>query len=346
MMLMPPHPFRWSRRLLLAAILACAQGVPAVAATNAESPYAARQGFAFALLGGVPAHDGEETVVAQMLAQFGKETDLAIHTGDIKGRDERCDDRTYARRHALLDSSPVPLVLAPGENDWADCDRPAAGQFGPVERLSRLRELFFDPNDSLGMLKLDLQRQSETARFRGYPENARWEYGDILFVTLNIPGNRNNYRTGAGRNGEYEERVQADSSWLRQAFATAARLKTRGLVVAFSADPHFEGKHNIAGGIDPYAALKGDLARLASKYPGQVLVVHGAGVAPDRRRTGYAVADRPVKLNGKTLQNVRRVATHGAPGPAYWIKVSVAPGHKEVFRIEAANTVLRPPQPR
>lgn len=342
----PPPWFRRSRRLLLAAVLACVQQAPAAAATNAESPYAARQGFAFALLGGTPMRNGAEAVVAQMLVQFGKETDLAIHTGDFKGRDERCDDRTYDRRHALLDDSPVPLVLAPGENDWADCDRPAAGQFGPVERLNRLRELFFDPDTSLGMLKLDLQRQSDTARFRGYPENARWEYGDILFVTLNIPGNQNNYRTGAGRNGEYEERIQADSSWLRQAFAAAARLKVRGLVVAFSADPHFEGKHRIAGGIDPYAALKTDLARLASKYPGQVLVAHGAGKPPGERRAGYAAVDRPVKHNGKTLQNVRRVVTHGAPGPASWIKVSVAPDNKDVFEIEAANTVLRPPQPR
>ncbi|WP_296555696.1 hypothetical protein [Pigmentiphaga sp.] len=341
----PPRLAPWSR-LLLAVALACAPIAPMRATTNAESGYAARQGFAFALLGDVPAHDAEETIVTQMLAQFGTETDLAIHTGNIKGRDERCDDRTYARRHALLDGSPVPLVLAPGENDWADCDRPAAGQFGPVERLNRLRELFFEPDDSLGMLKLDLQRQSETASFRGYPENARWEYGDVLFVTLNVPGNHNNYRTGAGRNGEYEERIQADSSWLRQAFTAATRLKTRGLVVAFSADPHFEGRHTLAGGIDPYATLKTDLARLASKYAGQVLVVHGGGPSPDRGRASRALSDHPVKFNGKTLQNVTRVMTHGAPGPAHWLKVSVEPGNRDVFRIENASTVLRPPQPR
>lgn len=341
-----PRPLSWPR-LLLAAALACAAMAPAAAATtNAESGYAARQGFAFALLGSVPAHDGDETAVAQMLAQFGTETDLAIHTGNIKGRGERCDDKTYARRHALLDGSPVPLVLVPGEHDWAECDRPAAGQFGPVERLNRLRELFFDPDDSLGMLKLNLQRQSETARFRGYPENARWEYGDVLFVTLNVPGNQNNYRTGAGRNGEYEERIQADTSWLRQAFATATRLKARGLVLAFSADPHFEGRHTLAGGVDPYAALKVDLARLAAKYAGQVLVVHGGGPSHDRGRPGHALADHPVKFNGKTLQHVARVAVPAAPDPAHWLKVSVEPGNRDVFRIENANTVLHPPQPR
>ncbi|OVZ64220.1 hypothetical protein CDO44_02290 [Pigmentiphaga sp. NML080357] len=340
MIAVPPRLVRLVCRLGLAAGLAC-PALPATAATNPESPYAARQGFAFALLGNVPFNNADETIVAQMLGQFGTETDLAIHTGNVKGRDERCDDETYIRRHTLLNASPVPLVLAPGENDWADCDRAAAGQYGPVERLNRLRELFFEPDNSLGTLTLDLQRQSETVRFRGYPENARWEYGDILFVTMNVPGNHNNYRTGAGRNGEYEERVQADSSWLRQAFSAAAKLKTRGLVVAFAADPRFEGRHEYAGGTDPYASLKADLARLASKYTGQVLVVHGGNGPPEPH-----LPDHPVKLNGKTLQNVTRIRTYGHSRPAYWIKVSVEPGDKQVFRMETVNTVLRPPQPR
>jgi len=312
----------------------------AAASSHPESRYAARQGFAFALLGNAPLHASTEGIVSQVLAELATEVDLAIHTGNVKGPDEHCDDETYMRRHALLDASPVPLVLTPGENDWASCDRKAAGQYGPVERLNRLRELFFEPGDSLGRLRLDVQRQSETVRFRGYPENARWEYGGILFVTVNVPGNRNNYRTGAGRNGEYEERVQANASWLRQAFAAAARLKTRGVVVAFAGDPHFEGREKTPG-IDPYAQVKADLARLASKYSGPVLVVHG-GEAPPNHHT----PDRPVKLNGKTLQNVIRVRTYGYSRPAYWTKVSVLPGNRQVFSVETVNTVLTPPQPR
>ncbi|MDX3907946.1 MAG: hypothetical protein QHC78_19850 [Pigmentiphaga sp.] len=336
-----PRRFHLARRLGLPAALAFALLAPAHGSTNPESPYAARQGFAFALLSNLPSREADEDVVAQLLTQFGTETDLVIHTGNIKGRNERCDDETYAQRHALLNQSPVPLVLVPGENDWAICDRPEAGQYGPVERLNRLRELFFEPDNSLGMLTLDLQRQSETVRFRGYPENARWEYGGILFVTLNVPGNRNNYRTGAGRNGEYEERIQADASWLRQAFAAASRLKTRGLVVVFAADPLFGGDYRIANGTDPYAMLKADLARLASKYAGKVLVVHGIHVPPSMPRP-----DHPLKFNGKVLRNVTRVKTYGTTHPAYWTKVSVEPGNKDVFRIETLNMAPRPPQPR
>lgn len=330
------------RLALLACVIGLAAalvGLTAAAATNQESPHAARHGFAFALMGDQPSRPGDETVLNQMLAQFGLAADLAIHTGNFKGKGERCDDAVYSHRRKLLDASPIPLVLTPGENDWANCDLTAAGQFGPIERLARLRDLFFEPDDSLGMLKLSLQRQSETVRFRGYPENARWEYGGILFVTVNVPGNHNNYRNGAGRNGEYEERIQADTAWLRQAFAMATRLKTRGIVVAFSADPRFSGRRDSVGtGTDPYATLKTDLARLASRYAGQILIVHGGNT-----RTTTHRPDQPLRVNGKPLANTTRVTTYGAARPGSWIKVSVEPRDRNVFKIETMDTVLQPP---
>ncbi|ODU72803.1 MAG: hypothetical protein ABT00_17310 [Bordetella sp. SCN 68-11] len=74
--------------------------------------------------------------------------------------------------------------------------------------------------------------------------------------------------------------------------------------------------------------------------------MHGGGPSPDHSRSRHALADHPLKFNGKTLQNVARVATPAAPEPAHWLKVSVEPGNRDVFRVENANTVLRPPQPR
>ncbi len=316
------------------------------AATASESTYAARNGFAFALLGNIPASPREEETLAHVLDQVGKEADLAIHVGSIKGENERCEDKLYEQRRALLIQSPVPLILTPGDNDWADCDREAAGQYGPVERLNRLRDLFFDGPQSLGRLRLDLHRQSETVRYRGYPENARWEYGKVMFATFNTPGNQNNFRAGAGRNGEYEDRIQANAFWLRQVFAAAVRSKAKGIVLAFHADPRFQGKHDVApDGRDPYADLKSNLTKLASKYSGPVLVMHGSNDSG----TGLQKPDHPLRLKGKTLQNVTRIRAYGSPRPQYWVKVSVdgskKGGSTELFHIETLNTVLAPPQP-
>jgi hypothetical protein len=323
--------------LAAAAGTACAQdedipgGSPSTSA--AESSYAAEHGFAFAVLGNASDRAPDEKALSAELTQIGNEADLVIHTGNIKGRNEPCDDTVYSRRHALLRNSPVPLVYTPGEYDWAECDRQDSGQFSPIERLSRLRDLFFDPPRSLGLLTLDLQRQSETVRFRGYPENARWEYGGILFVTLNVPDNHNNFRTAAGRNGEYEERVQADDYWLRQAFMHAEQQRLRGLVVAFRADPHLTGKRDTgANGGDAYASLKAELAKLAAKYPGEVLIAHGTSGAADKH-----LPDHPLRLGSKVLDNVTRIRTYDAPNSSNWIKVSVTPGRKNVFRVETAR---------
>ena len=336
--------FSAARRLLaVAALIAGTLANGPSAQANTESSYASRNGFSFAVLGDTPASNRDEAITAQVLAQIGHETDLIVHVGNIKSKNERCDDELYLRRRALFETSPVPFVMTPGQHDWTDCDQTIAGRYGPVERLTRLRELFFESPQSLGELKQDLQRLSDTGRYRNYPENARWEYGGILFVTLNMPGTHNNYRTGAGRNGEYEERILANSFWLRQAFALATREKYKGIVIAFEADPNFEGRLNLdaSDGRDPYADFKATLARLAAKYPGQVLLLHGAH--------GNAAAapkpDHPLKVAGKTLDNVTRLKAFGASRPQSWRKVVMEPGKKGQFVIENRNTVIQPPQP-
>jgi hypothetical protein len=334
-------------RGIAAAAMAAASLWPlgqAGAATPSAPSQAADHSFSFALLGDTPAAASDETLLPQVLAQIGNEADFVIHIGNIKGEHESCDDAMLDKRQALLAASPVPLVLTPGDQDWADCDHESAGRFSPVERLNRMREALFDSPQSLGMVTIDVQRQSDTVRFRGYAENARWEYGHIVFATLNMPGNHNNFRRGAGRNGEYEERIMANGSWLRQAFATATHAKAKGLVLAFHANPHFGGsKEDVSAGEgrDPYGDFKNTLARLASKFPGQVLVVHGS----DKPANDPPRPDQPVKFNGKVLTNVVRVQTYGSPLSQYWIKVDVDPARKAPFRVETRTAVLAAPHP-
>ena len=107
------------------------------------------------------------------------------------------------------------------------------------ERLLRLRELFYTDDNTLGQRAMTIMRQSDQAKFRSYRENTRWETDGVLFVTLNVPGDNNNYKTAGGRNGEYEDRLEANRQWLARAFAVAHQRKMAGVVVMMHADPLF-----------------------------------------------------------------------------------------------------------
>jgi len=280
-----------------------------------------RIGPAIAVISDVPASEGQAQLLARTLDEIGRDSDLLIHLGNLKSESERCDDALYLRRRELLERSLVPLVLLPGDNDWADCALRAAGGFAPFERLTRLRELFFERPDSLGATRIALSRQSETSRFRGYPENARWIADGLMFVTVNVPGGQNNFQRGAGRNGELEERALANHAWLRQAFALAGRSEVRALVVAFHGDPDFSrGDANDRN--DAYAGFKQQLAQLAGHFKGQVLVLHGSE---------KPVQDAVLTLGGKRLPNVMRVGVHNSRAGESWLHIEYQMGRNPGF---------------
>ena len=123
-------------------------------------------------------------------------------------------------------------------------------------------------------------------RFRRDSENLRWQFGPILFVTIDVPDNNNDFRFGAGRNGEFEERLVADRVWLERAFRIASERRLPGIVIAIDADPHFETPLRPPDSRkrerDGYYEIKIALRELTRHFPGQVLLVQGR--APHRCR--------------------------------------------------------------
>ena len=47
----------------------------------------------------------------------------------------------------------------------------------------------------------------------------RWQMGDVVFITLNVPGDNNHFLNQGGRNGEFEERSVANIEWLERTTA-------------------------------------------------------------------------------------------------------------------------------
>jgi hypothetical protein len=275
--------------------------------------------FQFAVIGDAPYFAFEEAQVAATLDALAREpVAFVIHVGDIKGGGAPCSDAAFAARHALLDASPLPLVLAPGDNDWTDCHRQRAGAYDPLERLARLRELFFAAPHSLGRARLALERQPRR------PENARWRHEGILFVTLNVPGSENNTRMP----GERDARMADNLRWLEAAAKLAAQPDVRALVVVAHAEPALDRGPESR---DPYASFRAALARNAERLGKPMLLVHG-----DDHRYAF---DRPLRdpRTGRRVDNLQRVSPYGSPSMAPAV-VSVSAADRPVFEARSGLT--------
>ncbi len=303
--------------------------------------------FSFAAIGDAPYDKGDERLLRDVIDDMDNQTlAFVVHVGDIKSGSEPCSDTLLETRKELLNSSNHALILVPGDNEWTDCHRKAAGSYDPIERLNRLRELFYDDEWSLGKNRITLVRQSDVARFHSYRENVRWEQGNILFVGINLPGSNNNYLLEAGRNGEFEERLIANHWWLSRAFSIAKQKHLAGVVVIAQGNPLFENslfsihkdasvsrsKLRASAARDGYAEFKELLADLSVDYAqhsnGKVLFIHGD--------THHFQTDHPLKDSaGKALPYFTRLETFGAPFVNNWIRVTVDPTTETLFLIES-----------
>ena len=295
---------------------------------------ATEPGFAFALIGDLPYSRFERTWFADYLQRVeADEVAFIIHAGDIKSSGEPCSDEVFADRRALFDASRVPFVLVPGDNDWSDCDRMAAGRFDPLERLQALREAFFPPGESLGRKRMALISQADKADHRSYRENLRWRRGPVTFLTLNIVG-PNNLRGRAARPpAEFAQRSRANLAWLAAGFAAARRDGSRAVVVTIQADPHFK-KFNRG---EPKAGFAEFLAALRTEtlaFDGEVLLVHGDGHQHE--------IDQPLRTaEGRRITRFTRIETYGSPFMG-WVRVSVRPGQVPLLDFE--SRIYAPPQ--
>jgi hypothetical protein len=279
-------------------------------------PAAVAGGFSFAAWGDVPYSQVERDRALDMLAeQAAQPLAFSIHIGDIKSGGSACDDATFADRRELLDGSTHPLILLPGDNEWTDCARKSNGEWRPHERLDALRTLFFGTAESLGRMRIALSRQDCC------PENARWQHGDVVFVTLNVSGSPPPH----GRRSRALE--SATLRWLKQAFEQARAADAAALVIAFHANPGFEA-HARGKPRTRHAALLDELTGRAGEFAKPVLIIHGD---THRQRVDQPLRD---PRSGKPLTNVTRLETHGSPWLG-WTMVKVDTATPEVFSFEA-----------
>jgi len=210
-----------------------------------------------------------------------------IHVGDIKSGSSVCSDAYFQTIATAFTTFADPLVYAIGDNEWTDCHRANNGGYNPLDRLAKIRELFFaNPGYTLGGQQVRIKEQN------GYPENQEWRASGVVFSVFHIIGSNNGRapwfgdRTvppgpgetaaeTAAREAEWAARDRANLKWLDRTFEIAREEQAKGVALFFQADMWNQPDRD--GGV-PFTAFTGfvtRLAELATEFGRPVLVVVG-----------------------------------------------------------------------
>jgi hypothetical protein len=288
---------------------------------------------AFGVMGDLPYSDRDEMHVGWVLEDMQQAgMRFAIHVGDLKGGSEPCSDALLARRVGLLKAGPLPVIYTPGDNEWTDCHRRAAGAYDPRERLAMLRRLVW-PSQSATQeppgLRNGFYSEHRVEQQKGWPENARWVSGALHFVSLHVVGSKNGLGQYPGSDAEMTERMDANALWLKESVDLALRARAKGLVLVFHADPDFGPR---AGkGFEEFQVL---LQKTAQRFDRPILLVHGD--------SHQFRVDQPLpsdRGDGSTWPHVSRLVAFGWPRSRHWALVTFEADRSPAFRVMVREAV-------
>jgi hypothetical protein len=218
---------------------------PAIAsgAGGRPAPHHHRGSFTFAVIGDVPYGTDAEAHFPDFIEGINADPDVTqvTHLGDIKSGSTTCTDERFQAVRTNFDLFEDPLYYTPGDNEWTDCHRANNGAFQPLERLAKVRSLFFTP---AGRTQGHQVRVASQARL-GFPENVRWTRGDVAFATIHVVGSNNDLApwTGIGQTtatpqqvDEQKRRMAAAIANVRATYADARKHHRRTVVIQQQAD--------------------------------------------------------------------------------------------------------------
>ncbi|MBT7369569.1 MAG: hypothetical protein HN816_02920 [Gammaproteobacteria bacterium] len=278
----------------------------------------------FALIGDNPYQEYNFPKYRRMINDINRTDGIAwvVHVGDMKDGTASCDDDNLKSILEINQAFRVPFVLTPGDNDWFDCSREAAGGYDRYERLVRLREIFYsDPVD------LPLVRQSDSPDYPDYVENVYWVHGDVIFATVHIVG-----VTGQEGGIDIHNAVtEAAVAWVDSVFAKAESMNARGVFIATQADIYpITSEPYLLGLFCPkcpkvrpfYETVHEALLQQTRRYRKPVVLAVGD--------THIFRVDKPLYDGEHLVEHFTRVETFGE-GQVHWVRVMVDPASREVF---------------
>ena len=328
------------RRARVAAISAAVALTAAVGSTAAAvaapapqpSAPASKPAFTFAVIGDTPYGASAVAQFPQNISALNADSslDFVVHVGDIKNGSTVCSDAYFAQIRADFDQFTHPLVYAPGDNEWTDCHRTNNGAYNPLERLAKIREVFFNqPGKTLGAT-MPVTSQADL----GLPENVAFTKNRVSFAAVNVPGSNNASQPWAGLGkaeetpeqiAEVQHRTDAVIAEIKKTFAFALQLNDRTVVVLQQADM-FDPTYTPAwSDISAFKPIVQTLVDEASTFSGDVYLFNGDSHV-------YNV-DRPLAQGSSWLarygvtgsaDNLQRITIDGSGNATNYLRVNVA----------------------
>lgn len=319
------------KSILFAAAYAAALGLTAIAAPELYSAQGHGK-FEFALIGDVPYAPADSWKFDNVIEEINADHQLkwVLHAGDIKNSSTLCSNEIFEDRLQRFQRFEIPFILTPGDNEWTDCHRANNGSYQPLERLAKLRALFYPfPGLTLGKKTMTVETQADDPAHAEFVENVRWMEQHVMFATLHIVGSNNGLAPFSAHtsadDAEVVRRIEAARAWIRETFAKAEAENARGVLLLFQANPGFElaKGHPERRGFEEILA---DLEAEAIKFKKPVVFAHGD--------SHYFRVDKPMvgSISKRRIENVTRVETFGADD-VHWLRVIVDPKSPEVFSI-------------
>jgi hypothetical protein len=307
-------------RNLLVAALAIVAALALTVGASGSGPESTRS-LTVAVIGDTPYGAAQVVEFPALVGDINAEPDveLALHLGDIKNGSTACSDEYFATIRGYFDTFEDPLVYTPGDNEWTDCHRTNNGGYQPLERLAKVRSVFFDlPGRTLGGHAHHVLAQA------AFPENQLWRDFDVVFSAVHVVGSNNDLAPWFGAPSatpaqleEYRSRLEADLSWLDKTFELADKKHASGVVLAMQADM-WDGAPTQRTGFAPVIDRIGELS---GEFGRPVLLLEG-----DSHRF---TVDHPIP----SAPNLTRIVVEGETA-SEWLELTIEPKSSEVFSWE------------
>lgn len=308
--------------VLLALPAAAVAGDGAVAAPGGPT---GRGPTTFALIGDTPYGDAQRAELPALIGEVNDDPEvrMVLHAGDFKSGSTTCDDARFADLAGLFGTFADPFVLTPGDNEWTDCHRTAAGGYLPTERLTAVRDVFYpEVGRSLGRRTMTMTAQpAQQPEHAEYVENVRFLRSGVVFATVHIVGSENDLAPWSQLPGgdrpeerlaEFEDRRAANLAWIDAAFEQARAEDAAGVVLMMQAEPVES---------PGFTAERARIIAQARELGRPVLLIHG----------DEHVYEAEPEYAG--VPNLTRLETYGDTA-SHWLSVTVDPRTPELFSWE------------
>ncbi|GAA0948400.1 hypothetical protein GCM10009554_45980 [Kribbella koreensis] len=318
------------------ALIAATVGLPSATATSAsheDKPYT------FAVIGDIPYGAAQIAAFPKVVQQINADPQVRLvsHLGDIKDGSSQCTDEYFGQVKTQFDKFSDPLVYTVGDNEWTDCHRVNNGAYNPLERLAKIRSVFFPtPGRTLGEHPAKVTSQAG----QGLPEDVTFTRADVAFAAVHVVGSNNSLAPWTGRTAPTPEqtaevlgRTAGVIQEIRDTFARAREEHNRAVVLLTQADM-FDPTVTAPAYADWYAfqPVVQAIAQESAAFRGPVYLFNGDSHQYNADQP-LAAGSKWLTLYGvtKPVSNLTRVTIDGSTAVNNYLRVTIDPKNRDVL---------------